>query len=77
MKTTNWKILNITTMKLIAAVLMFMDHIHQMFAAVGAPVWLTMAGRYFPYSCLRQPKVSTIRTVKRNIYSVFFLPAGE
>lgn len=24
---------------------MFMDHIHQMFAAFGAPIWLTMAGR--------------------------------
>lgn len=40
-----WKILNITALKLIAVVLMFMDHIHQMFVATGAPVWLTMAGR--------------------------------
>lgn len=39
------KILNITIIKLIAVVLMFMDHIHQMFTVVGAPVWLTMAGR--------------------------------
>lgn len=40
-----WKILNITTVKLFAVILMFMDHIHQMFAVIGAPVWLTMAGR--------------------------------
>lgn len=40
-----WKILNATTLKLLAVVLMFLDHIHQMFVSVGAPVWLTMAGR--------------------------------
>lgn len=39
------KPLNITAIKMIAAALMLMDHIHQMFAADGAPVWLTMAGR--------------------------------
>ncbi len=40
-----WKILNSTTIKLTAAMLMFMDHIHQMFVSFGAPLWLTMAGR--------------------------------
>lgn len=40
-----WKILNITTLKIIAVVLMFMDHIHQMFLCAGAPTWLTMVGR--------------------------------
>lgn len=40
-----WQILNVTTLKLIAAALMVLDHIHQMFAAAGAPMWLTMAGR--------------------------------
>ena len=40
-----WQFLNATTLKLIAAALMVLDHIHQMFAAVGAPMWLTMAGR--------------------------------
>ncbi|PWM59192.1 MAG: hypothetical protein DBX91_08290 [Subdoligranulum variabile] len=40
-----WKILDATSLKLIAVVLMFLDHIHQMFAHVGAPMWLTMAGR--------------------------------
>lgn len=40
-----WRILSVTALKLIAVVLMFLDHIHQMFAAVGAPMWLTAAGR--------------------------------
>lgn len=42
---TKWRILSATTIKLIAVVLMFMDHIHQMFVTAGAPMWLTMAGR--------------------------------
>ena len=37
------KILDATNLKLLAAVLMLLDHIHQMFSAVGAPLWLTMA----------------------------------
>lgn len=40
-----WQVLNATMLKLTAAALMFLDHIHQMFAAAGAPLWLTMAGR--------------------------------
>lgn len=40
-----WKLLNATTIKLIAVVFMFMDHIHQMFVTAGAPIWLTMVGR--------------------------------
>ncbi len=40
-----WKILNATTLKLLACAFMFLDHIHQMFAYRGAPIWLTMAGR--------------------------------
>ncbi len=40
-----WKFLSATVIKLIAVVFMFMDHIHQMFAAAGAPIWLTMVGR--------------------------------
>lgn len=43
--TCKWKLLNATTLKLLAVVLMFLDHIHQMFVSVGAPIWLTMAGR--------------------------------
>ena len=39
------QILNATMLKLIAAALMLLDHIHQMFASMGAPMWLTMAGR--------------------------------
>lgn len=40
-----WQILNTTTIKCIAVVLMFLDHIHQMFYTAGAPVWLNMVGR--------------------------------
>lgn len=40
-----WQILNATTLKLIAVILMFLDHIHQMYAWKGAPLWLTMLGR--------------------------------
>lgn len=40
-----WKLLSATTIKLIAVVFMFMDHIHQMFATAGAPIWLAMVGR--------------------------------
>lgn len=42
---TKYQILNATTIKYIAAGLMLLDHIHQMFAANGAPMWLTMLGR--------------------------------
>ena len=44
-KKFNWQFLNATTLKLIAAALMFIDHIHEMFSHVGAPMWLTMLGR--------------------------------
>jgi len=44
-KRFNWQFLNATTLKLIAAALMFIDHIHEMFSHVGAPIWLTMFGR--------------------------------
>lgn len=40
-----WKLLNATTIKLIAVVFMFMDHIHQMFVTADVPIWLTMVGR--------------------------------
>ena len=40
-----WKILDATTLKFLAVILMVLDHIHQMFVSVGAPMWLTMAGR--------------------------------
>lgn len=42
---SEWKKLNATTIKLIAVVLMFLDHIHQMFVHIGAPIWLNMVGR--------------------------------
>lgn len=37
--------LSAAALKFLAAALMVLDHIHQMFAAAGAPVGLTMAGR--------------------------------
>lgn len=40
-----WKIFNASALKLLAAFFMFFDHVHQMFAYRGAPIWLTMAGR--------------------------------
>lgn len=40
-----WQVLNGTAIKSIAMVLMVLDHIHQMYAADGAPLWLTMLGR--------------------------------
>lgn len=42
---TKYQIFNATTIKYIAAGLMLLDHVHQMFAANGAPLWLTMLGR--------------------------------
>ena len=37
--------INVTVIKIIAIVLMVFDHIHQMFAPLGAPLWLTWFGR--------------------------------
>ena len=37
--------INATNIKIIAVVLMFINHIHQMFNVYGAPVWLTWLGR--------------------------------
>ncbi|MCL2015496.1 MAG: conjugal transfer protein TraX [Defluviitaleaceae bacterium] len=34
-----------STIKIIAFVLMVLDHVHQMWAHAGAPLWLTMLGR--------------------------------
>lgn len=42
---TKWQILDATTLKFLAVVLMVLDHIHEMFVSMGAPMWLTMAGR--------------------------------
>lgn len=44
-KPYKWQFLDATVLKMIAVILMLLDHIHQMFAAAGAPMWLTMAGR--------------------------------
>lgn len=47
MEQTNrkWQFLDATTIKLLALVLMLLDHVHQMYAWKGAPLWLTMLGR--------------------------------
>ena len=42
---SGWKCLSATAVKLIALVLMLLDHVHQMYAWSGAPLWLTMLGR--------------------------------
>lgn len=42
---SKWELFSATAIKLIAVVFMFMDHIHQMFVTIGAPIWLTMVGR--------------------------------
>lgn len=39
------KICNATNLKYLAIVLMFLDHIHEMFADMGALTWLTMLER--------------------------------
>lgn len=43
--TGKFKILNGTQIKLLAAIFMFFDHVHEMFYWHGAPMWLTMLGR--------------------------------
>lgn len=40
-----WQILDATILKLLAAALMVLEHLHEMFASAGTPMWLTMAGR--------------------------------
>ena len=40
-----YKFLNATNLKIIALILMILDHIHEMFYYVGAPLWLTKVGR--------------------------------
>jgi len=37
--------INATTLKILAIILMLFDHIHQMWAHAGAPMWLTCLGR--------------------------------
>lgn len=41
----NRKILDATAIKILAVILMVFDHIHQMYAWNGAPLWLTILGR--------------------------------
>ena len=72
------KILDATNLKLLAAVLMLLDHIHQMFSAVGAPLWLTMAGRpVFPLFLFAASESFIIPAARGNICSGFWPQAGE
>ncbi len=41
----NWHCLNATNIKFLAAALMFVDHIHQMFSSMGVPNWIDLFGR--------------------------------
>ena len=40
-----WRFLNATMIKLLAVVLMFIDHIHEMFVSMGVPHWGDLFGR--------------------------------
>lgn len=40
-----WQFLDATTIKFLAAALMFIDHIHQMFYSMGVPSWVDLFGR--------------------------------
>lgn len=42
---TQWHFFNATTIKFLAATLMFVDHIHEMFSSMGVPHWLDLFGR--------------------------------
>lgn len=49
----NNRICNATNIKLLAVVLMFIDHIHQMFWNMGVPAWVEtyLDGRSFRCFC--------------------------
>ena len=62
-----WKILDATNIKLIAVVLMFVDHIYQMGHMQGPRCGLTsLADPFSRCSCSLPLKVSTTRAVKRS-----------
>ena len=73
-----WQILDATTLKFLAVVLMVLDHIHEMFVPMGAPMWLTMAGRpVFPmFLFAASESFYIIRTARKNTCRGFFSPAG-
>lgn len=62
------KVSNATNLKFLAICLMFLDHIHEMFSASGAPIWLTMLGRVvFLFLCFWQLIVFIIRIIEKLI----------
>lgn len=44
-QTSRRQCLDATTIKFIAAALMFVDHIHEMFSSMGVPAWVDLFGR--------------------------------
>lgn len=62
-----WQIFDATTIKLIAVILMFVDHIYQMWAHTGAPMWLDIFGRpVFPmFLCLAAESFHYTRSKKK------------
>lgn len=44
-KAHKYQILTGYALKIIGIIFMVLDHVHQMFAHMGAPIWLTMVGR--------------------------------
>ncbi len=79
-KTNNqtWKILDATIIKLVAVVLMFMDHVHQMFVSAGAPLWLSMAGRLvFPmFLFISAESFHYTHSKKKYLLRLFFASLG-
>lgn len=62
------KISNATNLKILAILLVFLDHIYEMFGAFGAPMWLTMLRRVvFLFLCFWQLIVFIIRIIEKLI----------
>lgn len=73
-----WQILDATTIKLIAAALMFIDHIYQMWAHSGAPMWLNIFGRpVFPmFLFIAAESFHYTRSKKKYLMRLLFASCG-
>ena len=78
LKNRKWQILNATTLKFLAVVLMFWDHVHEMFASMGGTC-VADNGRQtgIPNVSVCSIRELLLYTAKRNICNGFFSPAGE
>ena len=75
---SRWQVLDATSLKLLACLLMFCDHVHEMFAAQGAPLWLTMLGRpVFPIFLFAAAESFHTPAVAANISRACSSPAGS